>query len=50
MGQIFKIREIERDDELGIVEKEVSSNNGTFRLKAQSFLKERTDLTLIVKK
>jgi hypothetical protein len=30
MGQIFKIREIERDDELGIVEKEVSSNNGTF--------------------
>ncbi len=30
MGQIFKIRETERDDNLGIVKKDVSSYNGSF--------------------
>lgn len=30
MGQIFKIREVERDDELAIVKKEISSYNGKF--------------------
>jgi hypothetical protein len=30
MGQIFKIREVERDDELGVIKKEISDYNGNF--------------------
>lgn len=30
MGQIFKIREVERDNELGVMKKEISAYNGNF--------------------
>jgi hypothetical protein len=42
MGQIFRIREIERDDDLGVVRKEISSSRGTFSFESPA-VSQRTN-------
>jgi hypothetical protein len=41
MGQIFRIHEVDRDDDLGVVKKQISSSNGSFSFESP-VVSERT--------